>query len=153
MCRCRWCRYKHHDLQDADLKMTVQDNKRIEVAAKPEGAARSTLATALILLGIAVGLFLVWETSSSLLLVFAGILFASFLDACARALGSFVPVNRAWRLTVVVVVLTVLMVLGIVWGAGKVPEQALALIRVMDTQIDVLHQRLLPMGIDLFGPD
>jgi predicted PurR-regulated permease PerM len=140
-------------LQDADLEMTAQDNKRIEVAAKPEGAARSSLATALILLGVAVGLFLVWETSSSLLIIFAGILFASFLDACARALGSIIPVNRAWRLAIVVAVMTALMVLGIIWGAGKIPEQALVLIRVMDAQIDVLHQRLLPMGIDLFGPD
>jgi predicted PurR-regulated permease PerM len=44
-------------------------------------------------------------------------------------------------------------VLGIIWGAGKIPEQARFLMRVMDTQIDVLQQRLSSYGIDLFGPD
>ena len=136
-----------------DLEKPTQDVKRLAGTARSEGAPRSTLATALILLGVAVGLFLVWETSSSLLIIFAGVLFASFLDACARALGSLIPVNRVWRLTMVVLILTVLLVLGIVWGAGKIPEQARILIRVMDAQIDVLQQRLLPLGIDLFGPD
>jgi len=135
------------------LEKPTQDVKRLEVAAGPKGAPRSALATALILLGVAVGLFLVWETSSSLLIIFAGVLFASFLDACARALGSFIPVNRAWRLTMVVLILTALMVLGIIWGAGKIPEQARFLMRIMDTQIDVLQQRLSSYGIDLFGPD
>ena len=136
-----------------DLEKPTQDVKRLEVSAGPRGAPRSTLATALILLGVAVGLFLVWETSSSLLIIFAGVLFASFLDACARALGSFIPVNRAWRLTMVVLILTALMVLGIIWGAGKIPEQARFLMRIMDAQIDVLQQRLSSYGIDLFGPD
>src|SRR5215475_10683850 len=153
MYRCRSCRYRQHDLQEADLEKTAQDNKRVEIATTAAGAPRSTLATALILLGIAVGLFLVWETSSSLLIIFAGVLFASFLDACARALGSFIPVNRMWRLTMVVLILTVLMVLGIAWGAGKVPEQARFLMRIMDAQIDILQQRLSLYGIDLFGPD
>jgi predicted PurR-regulated permease PerM len=135
------------------LEKPTQDVRRIEVAGRSEGAPRSILATVLILLGVAVGLFLVWETSSSLLIIFAGILFASFLDACARALGSLIPVGRVWRLTMVVLILTALMVLGIFWGAAKVPEQARILLRVMDTQIDVLQQRLLPLGIDLFGPD
>src|SRR5689334_8962633 len=128
MCRCRSCRYRYRDLQEADLEKTAPDNKRFEIVAKPEGATRSILATALILLGVAVGLFLVWETSSGVLIIFAGILFASFLDACARALGSLIPVNRAWRLSIVALVLTALMLLGIIWGAAKVPEQALALI-------------------------
>jgi predicted PurR-regulated permease PerM len=102
---------------------------------------------------VIVCLFLVWETSSSLLVIFAGILFASFLDACARALGSVLPVDRVWRLTLVVLILTVLIVLGIIWGAGKIPEQARLLIRVMDSQLEVLQQRLQSIGIDLFGPD
>jgi predicted PurR-regulated permease PerM len=104
-------------------------------------------------LGVVVGLLLVWQTSSSLLVIFAGILFASFLDACARALGSVMPVDRVWRLTLVVLILTMLIVLGIIWGAGKIPDQARILIRVMDTQLDVLQQRLLSVGVDLFGPD
>src|SRR5262245_65686471 len=114
----------------ADLPADI--NKSPQETAESSSTPRSLLATALILLGVAVGLFLIWETSSSLLIIFAGILFATFLDACARALGSLIPVNRVWRLTIVTLILTVLMILGIVWGATKVPEQARILIRVMD---------------------
>jgi predicted PurR-regulated permease PerM len=114
---------------------------------------RFTLAGALIVLSVALGILLVWRTSSSLLIIFAGILFASFLDACTRAVGAIVPVGRAWRLTLVVLILTALVVLGAVWGIGKVPEQARLLIRVMDAQLDVLQQRLLSVGVELFGPD
>jgi predicted PurR-regulated permease PerM len=136
-----------------DPKKASRSIKPGEVNAGSEGAARNTLATALIVLSVAVGLLLVWQTSSSLLVIFAGILFASFLDACARALGSVMPVGRVWRLTLVVIILTMLIGLGIVWGAGKIPDQARLLIRVMDAQLDVLQQRLLSVGVDLFGPD
>ena len=118
-----------------------------------EGAGRRfTLAGALIVLSVTLGILLIWRTSSSLLIIFAGILFASFLDACARALG-FVPVGRAWRLTLVILILTSLVVLGGIWGVGKVPEQARLLTRVMDAQLDILQQRLLSVGVELFGPD
>ena len=39
------------------------------------------------------------------------------------------------------------------WGIGKIPEQARLLIRVMDAQLDILQQRLLSIGVELFGPD
>jgi predicted PurR-regulated permease PerM len=136
-----------------DPKAPAQGIKPREIGVGAKGAARNALATALIVLSVAVGLFLVWQTSSSLLVIFAGILFASFLDACARSLGSVMPIGRVWRLTLVVIVLTLLIVLGIVWGAGKLPEQARILIRVMDAQLDVLQQRLLSVGVELFGPD
>ena len=113
---------------------------------------RFTLAGALIVLIVALGMLLMWRTSSSLLIIFAGILFASFLDACARALG-FVPVGRAWRLTLVILILSALVVLAGIWGVGKVPEQARILTRVIDAQLDILQQRLLSVGVELFGPD
>ena len=156
--RCQ-CRQSHGRGWDSmtelatDSKKASQSITPREVDAGSEGAARNTLATALIVLSVAVGLLLVWKTSSSLLVIFAGMLFASFLDACARALGSLMPVDRVWRLALVVIILTILIGLGIVWGAGKIPDQARVLIRVMDTQLDVLQQRLLSVGVDLFGPD
>lgn len=136
------------------LDRTVEDVQRRQFSSDVEGVGRRfTLAAALSVLGVAFGIFLVWKTSSSLLIIFAGILFASFLDACARALGPVIPVGRAWRLTLVILILTGLMVLGAIWGVGKLPEQARVLIRVMDAQLDVLQQRLLSVGVDLFGPD
>ena len=137
-----------------DLGRIAENIQRREVSSGAEGAGRRfTLAAALIVLGVALGLLLIWRTSSSLLIIFAGILFASFLDACARALGPVIPISRAWRLTLVVLILTALIVLGAIWGVGKVPEQARLLIRVMDAQIDILQHRLSSFGVDLFGPD
>jgi hypothetical protein len=49
------------------------------------------LALPLTVLAIAVGLALVLYTAPSLLLLFAGILFATLLDACTRGLGYMLP--------------------------------------------------------------
>jgi predicted PurR-regulated permease PerM len=111
------------------------------------------LATGLALVATCVALFLVWQTVSSLLIVFAGVLFAAFLDAAARALAPVLPLNRAWRLTLVLLLLSVLTGVGLVWGAGKLPEQTRLLLKVMDTQLDVLQGHLLAYGVDLLGPE
>jgi predicted PurR-regulated permease PerM len=138
----------------ADPDRIAENIQRRELASGVEVPGRRfTLAAALIVLCVGLGILVVWRTSSSLLIIFAGVLFASFLDACARALGPVIPVGRAWRLTLVILLITALIVLGAIWGVGKVPEQARLLIRVMDAQLDVLQQRLLSVGVDLFGPD
>jgi predicted PurR-regulated permease PerM len=114
---------------------------------------RGFLATGLTLLATCVGLFLAWQTLSSLLVIFAGVLFAAFLDAAARALAPAIPLNHVWRLTFVLLLFTTMVGLGLVWGAGKLPEQTRILLKVMDTQFDVLQQRLLTYGVDLLGPE
>jgi predicted PurR-regulated permease PerM len=114
---------------------------------------RSILATGLTLLATCVILFLVWQTVSSLLIFFAGVLFAAFLDAAARALAPVLPLNRVLRLTLVLLLLTALTGFGLVWGAGKLPEQTRLLLKVMDTQLDVLQEHLLTYGVDLLGPE
>ena len=122
---------------------------------RPEevGRTRSMLATGLALLAAAVAVFLIWQTVSSLLIVFAGVLFAAFLDALARALAPILPLNRTWRLTLVVLLLTALCGFGLVWGTGKLPEQTRLLLKVMDAQVDVLQDHLLSYGVDLLGPE
>ncbi len=138
----------------ADAGGTAGDKRGGKSALGAEVAGRRfSLAAALVVLTVTLGTLLLWRTSSSLLIIFAGILFASLLDACARALGPVVPVGRTVRLTLVILSLTALIVLAAVWGVGKVPEQARLLIRVMDAQLDVLQQRLLSVGVDLFGPE
>jgi predicted PurR-regulated permease PerM len=114
---------------------------------------RSILATGLILLATCVALFLVWQTVSSLLIVFAGVLFAAFLDAAARALAPILPLRRTLRLTLVLLLFAALTGLGIVWGAGKLPEQTRLLLKAMDTQLDILQEHLLTYGVDLLGPE
>ena len=117
------------------------------------GGPRSILATGLTLLAACICVFLVWQTVSSLLIVFAGVLFAALLDASARALAPIVPLNRAWRLTLVLLLLSGFIAFGIDWGAGKLPEQTRLLIKVMDTQLDVVQQHLLSYGVELLGPE
>ena len=114
---------------------------------------RSMLATGLTLLAAGVFLFLVWQTVSSLLLIFAGVLFAAFLDAAARALAPVLPLNRAWRLTLVLLLFAALSGFGLAWGAGKLPEQTRLLLKVMDSQLDILQEHLLSYGVDLLGPE
>jgi hypothetical protein len=50
------------------------------------------------LLLVCAGLFLVWQTTSSLLLVFAGVLLATFFDSVTRMVGLVLPIGRhgAW---------------------------------------------------------
>jgi predicted PurR-regulated permease PerM len=126
-------------------------DQAIEPAA-PDGR-RSVLATGLTLLAICVALFIVWQTVFSLLIVFAGVLFAAFLDAAARALRPVLPLNRTLRLTLVLLLVAAATALGIAWGAAKLPEQTRLLLKVMDTQLDILQKHLLTYGVDLLGPE
>jgi predicted PurR-regulated permease PerM len=120
----------------------------------PVPSARgSLLATGIALLAAAICVFLVWQTVSSLLVIFAGVLFAALLDAAARALAPVLPVRRAFRLALVVVLLGACLAFGVVWGAGKLPEQTRLLMKVLETQADVVREHLLSFGVELFGPE
>ncbi|MCP3470818.1 AI-2E family transporter [Bradyrhizobium sp. CCGUVB1N3] len=127
--------------------------RRDEADPAGGGGRRSLLTTGLTLLAACVTLFLAWQSVSSLLVVFAGVLFAALLDAAARALAPALPLRRVWRLTLVLLFLTALSGLGLVWGARKLPEQTRILLKVMDAQLDILQQHLLSYGVDLLGPE
>ncbi len=117
------------------------------------GGPSGILAAGLALLATAVALFLIWQTSSSLLIIFAGVPFAAFLDAAARALGFLIPVGRTWRLSIVLAALAILFGVAAIWGAGKLPEQSRILFKVMSSQLDVVQQHLLRYGVDILGPE
>jgi predicted PurR-regulated permease PerM len=87
------------------------------------------------------------------LIIFAGVLFAAFLDASAKILAPVLPVSRAWRLAVVLVLLAVLLGFGLRWGAGKLPEQTRLLINVMSVQLSVVQEHLLSYDMDLLGSE
>ena len=98
-------------------------------AAAPAAASSGpvwsrALALPLTALAVAVGLALVLYTAPSLLLLFAGILFATLLDACTRGLGHILPVARAWRFALVTLVFASLAALAIGWGIVRFPAQA-----------------------------
>jgi len=133
------------------LREVVRGEESTEL---PREIWRANLLTSgLALLTVAVLLFLIWQMASSLLIVFAGVLFAALLDAAARALAPIVPLGRPWRLTLVLLLLGALLGFGLAWGAGKLPEQTRLLLNVMDTQLDILREHLLSYGVDLLGPE
>jgi len=107
----------------------------------------------LVVLAVAVGLTFVWYSASSLLLLFAGILFASLLDACIRGLGHVLPLPRQTRYALVVVILGSAAGVAAAWGIVRLPGQVHALINVMDAQITVLERELADFGIELFGSE
>jgi predicted PurR-regulated permease PerM len=130
---------------------TVRHASREDSA--PAAAAAGWRSAGLVLLAASTCLFLVWQMKTSLLVIFAGILIATFLDACARALAPVIRVGRSWRLMLVLIALGVLTVLGIAWGMGSLPDQLQYLLRVIDTQLDILQGYLLNFGVELFGPE
>ena len=105
------------------------------------------------LLAVCISIFLVWQTVSSILVIFAGILFAAFLDVAARTIALVFRIKRVWRLTLVLLLLFGLSALGLIWGAGKIPEQIHLLWEVMNAQLGVVQEHLLSFGIDLLGPE
>ena len=117
-----------------------------------ELGGRRALALPLIVLGVAAGLAFVWYYAPSLLLLFAGILFAALLDACTRGLARVMPLSRAWRFGLVVLALFAITALAIGWAFVRLPDQAALLLQVINAQLDVLERHLAAFGIDLFGP-
>lgn len=109
-------------------------------------------AWALTVLAVAVVLALSWYYATSLLLLFAGILFAVLLDACTRGLAPIVPLSRPWRFGLVMLAFGCIAAVAIGWGIDRAPTQVRSLLRVMDTQLGVLESHLAAFDIDLFGP-
>ncbi|MGH6763900.1 MAG: AI-2E family transporter [Phyllobacterium sp.] len=109
--------------------------------------------TILMVTAIIVGAIFLWFNTQSFLLLFAGILFASFLDTCTRELGRIIPLGRPWRLAIVVLLLTIGLVYLMLVGFAQFKTQATILYRIIETQIDVVHDRLTEFGVDVFGPE
>lgn len=135
--------------------MTVEDQPAApkSAPASTTAARRQVIALPLVVLAVAVGLALVWYSAPSLLLLFAGILFASLLDACTRGLGRVLPLPRRARFALVVLVLGSAAAIVASWAIVRLPGQVHALIDVMDAQLTVLERELANFGIELFGPD
>jgi predicted PurR-regulated permease PerM len=120
---------------------------------RPSGVARRRpLVSALIVLAVAAGLAVAWFYAASLLLLFAGILFAVFVDACTRGLAPLIPLSPTWRFGLVVLAFLSVAGFAIGWGLVRLPDQARLLLQVMNAQLDVLEHHLAAFGVDLFGP-
>jgi predicted PurR-regulated permease PerM len=137
--------------------MTAQDERPSAAGAASAISSQrppASLAVALLtVLAVGLGLALALYNVTSLLFLFAGILLATFLDACTGGLGRLIRVPRIWRFAAVAIALGIVAWLLIAWGIGRVPEQTRSTMRVIDAQLDVIQGYLTPYGIDLFGPE
>jgi len=132
--------------------MKAEVRPSVPTSEPKELGGRRALALPLIVLDVAAGLAFVWYYAPSLLLLFAGILFAALLDACTRGLARVMPLSRAWRFGLVVLALFAITALAIGWAFVRLPDQATLLLHVINAQLDVLERHLAAFGIDLFGP-
>lgn len=119
----------------ADVRQEIPPNSPL----LPARFARRGFELAVIALATAAGLFLFWRASGSLFLVFAGLLFAVFLDACTRGLGRLWSISRGWRLAAVCGALAVLLVVGVSFGGYTIARQAQQLLTTVQEQLHSLR--------------
>ena len=122
-------------------------------AENPGRSVKERLAAPLILAALGLVLLFAWFNAGHLLIIFTAILVASFFDACTRGLGMILPIKRAWRLAIVLIVLAGITIPALMRGAANLPMQMRGLIRVMDSQLDKLHQYLIDFGIEALGTE
>ncbi|TNC09630.1 AI-2E family transporter [Methylobacterium terricola] len=119
-------------------------------AARPirGGSTRSLALAGIGVVVFTAAMLLAWRSADTLLLIFAGILFAVFLDGLTHYLGRVVPLGHGFRLAIVSVLLTIL-VLGMVGlGGATVASQAERLGQTLKQQSGTVKSWLDARGID-----
>ena len=100
----------------------------------------------------AVALVVLWEASEAILLMFAGVLFAAFLDAFTVLLGKVLPWSRGVRLSIVCIVFAITLFGALSWGGTAIAMQGSELAATLREQIDHLLAWLNQRGFQ-FVPD
>ena len=93
------------------------------------------------------GLFLAWMAADTLLLIFAGLLFAALLDACTRGLSLLLPLHRSWNLAIVSVGITIVIAGLLFWSGFSFAQQINDLVRALTQQLHVLEQGMAALGV------
>jgi predicted PurR-regulated permease PerM len=138
----------------------ADDVKRIEQDAAPaemrDPFVRRELSRAAIWLGLASVIAMAVLLIQPLLLIFAGLVFASLLDGGVRLLGRVAPIGRGWRL-LIVVLLGVLFLIGTFYLTGvQVTQQVTQLRSTLEVQAArgatwLAAQGLMPGASDVGG--
>ena len=81
--------------------MTDQGSLGTHPPAGRDTLARRAVEIAAITVGLVAATFLLWRTAEAILLIFAGLLFGVFLDACVRGLEQVLPLGLGWRFLLV----------------------------------------------------
>ena len=101
---------------------------------------------------VACALFVSWKISDALLLIFAGVLFAAFLDAVTGLLGHIMPWARGIRLAIVCITLAIILIAALAWGGTALAMQGSELAATLREQINHVLSWLSQRGIE-FTPD
>ena len=118
--------------------------------------ARREIKRAFVWLGMASAIALVVLLIQPILIIFAGLVFASLLDGGVRLLGRVLPIGRGWRL-LIVVLLTIAFLLGTFYLTGvQVAEQVSQLRETLEAQALrftgwLTQQGLMPAASDING--
>jgi len=119
-------------------------------------ATRLEFRRAAVWLGLACGIALVVLLVQPLLIIFAGLVFASLLDGGVRLLRRVLPIGRAWLL-LIVCVLTIAFLVGTFYLTGvQVTEQVTQLRSTLESQAVrvttyLSQQGLMPGASDVSG--
>jgi predicted PurR-regulated permease PerM len=93
------------------------------------------------------GLFLAWMAADTLLLIFAGLLFAALLDACTRGLTKVLPISRGWNLAIVSFTIAIVIAGLLVWSGFSIARQITALLAALNRQLHALEHGMAAMGV------
>jgi predicted PurR-regulated permease PerM len=102
-----------------------------------------------VLVGLAggAGLFLAWMAADTLLLIFAGLLFAALLDACTRWLSMLLPLQRSWNLAIVSVIIAIVIAGLLSWSGFSVARQINDLMQALNQQLHAIEQGMAELGV------
>ena len=108
-----------------------------------------------VLIGLAggAGLFLAWMAADTLLLIFAGLLVASLLDACTRGLTSVLRIGRGWNLAVICLGLALAIVGLLFWSGYSIALQIDQLMLALNQELHFLEQKMADLGFCSRQPD
>lgn len=108
-----------------------------------------TTSTRAIIAGIlfAAGLLLAWHVSHSLLVIFAGLLVATVLDAAVRGLRHVLPAPRPVLLAIVAVVVAALLVSTFAFGGVSLWRSVLDLWDMLSSETARLYDQLVQLDL------
>ncbi len=112
-----------------------------------EGFVRRELTRAAIWLGLIAAMAVTVLLVQPLLVIFAGLVFATLLDGGVRLLGRVLPIGRGWRLLIVVLAVTAFL-LGTFYLTGvEVTQQVTQLRSTLETQAGRVASWLSSRGL------
>jgi predicted PurR-regulated permease PerM len=91
---------------------------------------------AFVWLGMAAMLALCVMLAESLLVIFAGMVFAALIDGGARLLGRVLPIGRGWRIAIVLLLTVAFAVWVAMFAGSQISEQASQLPAILQAQIE-----------------